>query len=127
MKEIKIYEPMYDVNISYVFGGSITELKKMLKKRYGEIKLWSQDEHFTIDEMLDDDTNGYQFHVQGPFGEDERFYVWIYKPNSNLIFHETLHLVFDILSHRGIYYNNDSEEAFAYLGGMITELLDKQL
>lgn len=128
MKEIKIHEPLYDVDISYLFGDSVSKLKEFIQKRHGShVLIWDRDVSESCDKFFIEDTDGYQFHVQEPLGSGERFYSWMYKPTDNLLFHETLHITFDILFTRGVKYHNDSEEAFAYLGGMIFQQLKEKL
>lgn len=115
MREIKIEEPFYAVQISYFIGGSIPELNKVLKKRYGD----------DFDEQ-NDDTDAYQHHIIPAGGKDEIFFVWIGNPDMNLLWHETMHLAFDILRVRGIAYSERCEDAFAYLGGNIFQKLFKE-
>lgn len=128
MKEIKIYESLYDTDISFLIGGTVSDIKKFLKKRHGEnLLLWDRDRPQHIDQFLIEDTDGYQFHVEAPLGEGERFYAWAHKASDNILFHETLHITFDILFTRGVVYSDGSEEAFAYLGASIFEKLKEKL
>lgn len=126
MREIQIHEKFYDARISFLLGGFIGDVETLLKRRHGpERKTGNQGDYDT--EPLANDTDGLQFSVPGELGKDERFYVWIHKPSLNLISHETLHLVFDILVTRGIAYEDSCEDAFAYLYGNIFEELCNKL
>lgn len=119
MKEYRFVEPMYQADISYLVGGDVPELIEFIKARHGKQAIpfswnekfeWGEDAHTT---------DAYQFHINAPLGKGEIFYVWMYEKNASLLFHETFHLVGDILHTRGIKYSNESEEAYAYLGGWI--------
>lgn len=116
MKEIRLHQDLYDADVSFLLGGSVPEVNALVTARHG-----------VQPEPLDDDTNGYQFHISAPLGKNEIFYVWIHTPDMNLLWHETMHCAFDILKTRGIIYTEDSEEAFAYLGADIFEMLCKKL
>lgn len=118
MKEIKFTEPLYQVDISYLIGGDVPELKTFLQNRHGTHQMYSFGAKFYWAEDSDT-TNAYQFHVSQPLGKGETFYVWVAEKTAYLLFHETYHLVGDILDNRGIKYCLESEEAFAYLGGWI--------
>ena len=58
-------------------------------------------------------------------GQGERFYIWIYKPDSYLMAHEIHHLAHDILFTRELYCSFHTEEVFAYLTGRLHELLEE--
>jgi hypothetical protein len=118
MKEVKIYDPLYDVNISYLVGGDVAELKTFIKDRHGDTAMYSFGKKFKWGKQAEH-TNAYQFHVAMPLGKGEIFYVWVHEKTAYLLFHETFHLAGDILYDRGIKYSMKSEEAFAYLGGWI--------
>ncbi len=118
MKEAKFFEPLYQVEISYLVGGDVPELKAFLKNRHGDAHMYSFGSKFIWAEDADT-TNAYQFHISQPLGKGEIFYVWVADKTAYLLFHETYHLVGDILSNRGVVYCLESEEAYAYLGGWI--------
>lgn len=118
MKEVKIHNDLYDVDISYLIGGDVPELISFIKERHGDAPMYSFHERFHWTEDADT-TNAYQFHINAPLGKGEIFYVWVAEKTPYLLFHETLHLTGDILYNRGVRYSMDSEEAFAYLGGWI--------
>lgn len=116
-------ESLYEVDICYLIGGSVADLRAYVKQHHGEKAITlSWDQPF----VLEDGTDAYQFHVTSPLGEDERFYVWMHDPTPRLIWHETMHVTFDILFVRQVYYKSESEEAFAYLGGWIFEEAQKR-
>lgn len=124
MKEIIFTDPLYEAEIVYLVGGSFSDLEKYLKEHHGDAKLYSWGDTFDFD----DTTTAYQFHINSPMGKDERFYIWIGEGelSPRLLWHETLHLTTDILWTRGIYHCNQTEEAFAYLGGWIFEKFSKE-
>jgi hypothetical protein len=126
MQEIKLYNDLYETYISFLIGGTVNDLIKFLKKRHGEkAKYHSWDKELVFGEDADT-TDGYQFHINSPQGMEEIFYVWIDKPTPSLVFHETFHLVGDIMNTRCVEYCYESEETFAYLGGWIfTNLMKK--
>jgi hypothetical protein len=111
MKEVQVFEEMYRADISLIVGGTIPELQSLIESRHDDAP------------QLDDDTDGYQFECRSKGGQNERFYIYIEKMDPYLLYHEIMHLVFSIMKHRGITYSSGSEEAFAYLGGRIFELL----
>ena len=118
MKEVNIFEPVYQASITYLVGGDVPELRALIKSRHGEAQMYSFGEKW--DWGFDaDTTNAYQFHISQPLGKGEMFYVWVSDKTAYLLFHETYHLVGDILQNRGVKYCMESEEAFAYLGGWI--------
>lgn len=126
MKEVSFYQDMYQSQITYLLGGTAKDLATYIKKKHGKCKLVSWDEEFKLgkDAIM---TDGYQFHVDAPLGDGEVFYVWCHEPTPYLLFHETFHLIGDILFTRGIKYTFESEEAYAYLGSWIFSELNKQL
>lgn len=128
MREIKLHNDTYDVNISYIFGGTIPELQLLLKKRHGEkAQIRSGDSIGSIEDTLEDDTDGYQFCYSAPLGENERYYVWAHECSHELIAHESSHLAYDILGSRGITKCDESEEAYAYMQGWLHKKLYKAL
>ena len=118
MKELRIYEPLYQADITYLTDCTIYEVIELLKQRHVDVQPWSWSEQFQWGGDAHT-TDGYQFHINAPYGNGEMFYVWMNKVTPSLLFHETFHLVGDILHTRGIVYCSSSEEAFAYLGGWI--------
>lgn len=125
MREIKIYNELYDAQISYLIGGDAFDLVRFLKKRYGKnAKYWSWDREVIFGDDVNT-TDAYQFHVNAPLGAGERFYIWMCQPKPSLVFHETYHLVGDIMHRSGIEYDYKSEETFAYLGGWIYKKIHK--
>ena len=126
MKEVRFTEPMYQADISYLVGGDVPELIAFIKERHGNELPVSWSEKFEWGEDAHT-TDGYQFHINAPLGKGETFYVWMAEKTPSLLFHETFHLVGDILHTRGINYSNDSEEAYAYLGGWIFQEAFRQL
>lgn len=126
MKEVEIYCPLYQVDISYLIGGTVEELIALVKSRHQGALPMSWDKSFEWGEDANT-TDGYQFHINAPFGVGEKFYVWVSEPSPYLLFHETYHLTGDILFTRGVTYCNQCEESFAYLGGWIYQELSDQL
>jgi hypothetical protein len=124
MKEIKLSEPIYQADISYLFGGDVNELISFIKQRHGNSQMYSFGEKFYWSEDADT-TNAYQFSVAAPLGKGEMFYVWVHTKTPYLLAHETFHLTGDILYSRGIKYCMESEEAFAYLHGWIFQEMFK--
>lgn len=126
IKEVRFTEPLYQVDISYLVGGDVPQLISFIKERHKNLQMYSFNEKFDWAEDADT-TNAYQFHVSGPLGKGETFYVWVAEGTPYLLFHETFHLVGDIMWNRGIKYSMESEEAFAYLGGWIFQEASKYL
>lgn len=126
IKEIRFTEPMYQVDISYLVGGDVLQLISFIKERHKGAQMYSFNEKFDWAEDADT-TNAYQFHVSAPLGKGEVFYVWVEDSTPYLLFHETFHLVGDIMWNRGIKYSMESEEAFAYLGGWIFQEMSRLL
>lgn len=124
MKEISFYNDMYQVQIMYLIGGTAKDLKGYISKKHPKAKLFSWDAEFKLkkDAIM---TDGYQFHIDAPLGDGEIFYVWCAQPTPYLLFHETFHLIGDILFTRGVEYNFGSEEAYAYLGSWIFQKLEE--
>lgn len=123
MSKLKTYsfsDPLYRAYITYVIGGTVPDLVRYLKRKHKNSKCFSWDNEFEWTEESET-TDGYQFHVSAPLGEGEVFYVWCRQADPFLLFHETYHLVGDILHNRGVKYSEDSEESYAYLGGWIFE------
>ena len=55
-------------------------------------------------------------------------YLWLSGNDLyNVVPHEALHLVYDIFSLTGIYFDEDNHEHAAYLLGYITECIFKEL
>jgi len=128
MKEIKIRNDQYDAEISYLIGGTIPDVRALMKRRYGEkAQIRSGQDTDTVDETLEDDTDGYQFAYHATQGENERFYVWVAEPTHELLAHESSHLGYDILNHRGVKHCDESEEAYAYMQGWLHKKLYERL
>jgi hypothetical protein len=127
IKERAFHNNHYNCAISYLIGGTVPQLIRFLEQRHGKGAIyysWSTPFKFGNDAA---DTDGYQFHVNAPLGDGEIFYVWLHDLNTNLLAHETFHLVGDILHTRGIKYSYNSEESFAYLQGEIFDEIFKLL
>lgn len=120
LKEIRFTEPMFQADICYLIGGTANDLIKYIKTKHPDKKVYSWDRVYEWDEHADE-TDAYQFHVNAVLGRGETFYIWVHKATASLVFHETYHLVGDILFTRGIEYAYGSEECYAYLGGWIFE------
>jgi hypothetical protein len=125
IKEIQIYQDLYQVNISFLVGGRVEDLIRLIRARHAGIPLYSWGKEFEWGKDANT-TDGYQFHVNAELGDGERFYVWVHHKSPSLMYHEVFHLVGDILYTRGVEYAEASEEAFAYLGGWIFEKLHKK-
>lgn len=126
MKEVKIYNELYYTQINYLIGGTVKDLIKFLKRRHKDAKYWSWDKEVIFDKN-DITTDAYQFHVITPIGDVDVFYVWMHEVTPDLIFHETEHLVGDIMFTRCVPYTYESEETYAYLGGWIFKKIFKLL
>ena len=124
IKEIRFFEPMYQTDISYLVGGDVPQLQQFIKERHGNAKMYSWGKRFKWGKKANT-TNAYQFHVTAPLGKGEVFYVWIEEKTDYLMFHESFHLLGDIMYDRGVKYCSKSEEAFAYLGGYIYQEVNK--
>jgi hypothetical protein len=129
MREIKFSVPIYEAEVCYLIGGTIPELASYIKAHHGNSSIYSWNKRCDDDWKGEDadTTDGYQFHINSPLGIGEVFYVWVHKPTQYLLFHETFHLVGDIMQTRGIGYCYESEEAYAYLGGWIYEKISEEI
>lgn len=120
IKEYSFYDESWHTDISYLFGGTVEDLMDFIYQRHKGMALYS----WGVEHIWGKDantTNAYQFHVNAPLGDGERFYVWLHEMCPNLLCHETVHLVGDILFTRGMEYKYESEEAYAYLAGNLFE------
>lgn len=124
MREITAKDPIYQADIVCLVGGSEKDVDAYLTKKHGTgYAMYNKDNECS--EPLDDDNNdGLQFHVNGA---DKTFYVWISRPDMGLLYHEVMHLVFDVLVDRGIAYADECEDAFCYWGGDIFQQLARQI
>lgn len=104
----KLVDSVYKRNI-YVVIGSSKEVSPFLKRKFGDAD--------GVDDYSDD----------ANFIEYESGYVFWFSELSDspasygLIAHEVTHAVFTILTNIGIKYCDESEEAFCYYAGSITE------
>lgn len=126
IKEIRIFEDLFRVDISILIGGDVPQFQQFLKDRHKEYKMYSFGERYYWTDDADT-TDAYQFHVTAPLGKGEVFYVWVHQNDPYLLTHEISHLVGDILQSRGIKYCMECEEVFAYFTGWIDEQLQKSL
>lgn len=126
MKEISFSDPLYECEISYLEGGTVNDLISFISERHPGSLPVSWDRKFEWGENANT-TNGYQFHMNAPLGDGERFYIWVAYPTLNLVSHEVFHLTGDILFTRGIEYCYQSEEAFAYLHGWLIDKIFKTI
>lgn len=124
--ERTLFNDLYGVDISFLFGGDVYDLKKFIKNRHGETKLHSWDEEFNL-ESQENNTDAYQFHVFTEVGSADKFYIWLASMQPELLFHEMYHLVGDILFVAGLKYTTGSEEAYSYLAGWIGKKVFEQL
>lgn len=117
--EKKFYNDTYELEVSFLFGGTVDDLKNFMRSRHGaEAKFYSWDKEFKLYEQ-ENNTNGYQFHIFTPVGNADIFYTWMAELDISLFFHEIHHLPNDILQTIGVKLSEDSEEAAAYLAGWI--------
>ena len=115
----------YHAWISIIIGGEIEDFKEYLKNKYGGRMpiMWSWDERVYAKDMHS--TDAWQMHVNyKSLDQDEIFYMWVTENRAGLRQHEIEHLTGDILFVRGFKYSKDSEEAWAYLNGEISQRLE---
>ncbi len=125
--EKTFFNDLYGVDISFLFGGEVSDLKKFIKARHGiDYQLFSWDEAFDL-EIEENNTDAMQFHIFTQMGNADKFYVWLASLQPDLLFHETTHLVGDILFVAGVKYSTQSEEAYSYLSGWIGKKVCEQL
>lgn len=120
LKEHKIKDPIYQSSVSLLVGGNEAELYKFLRRRHGEgVKITNKESGENAEASCDPrsaSTDGIQFHVN----EDrEHFYAWIQHEDIDALFHEVMHLTFDVLTCRGIQYDDSCEDAFCYWGAAV--------
>lgn len=125
--EKTIFEDLFGVDISFLFGGDVEDLKKFIRTRHGAgCSLYSWDEPFNLWEQQNN-TTAYQFHIFTDIGNADKFYLWNAVMETDLLLHEITHLTGDILFVAGIKYSTDSEELYAYLSGWIGRKIFEQL
>ena len=115
MQEVQVFEDFYNCDISFLFGGTIHDVNGLMAKRHSKT------------EVMEDDSDACQWHENSPQGDNEVFYIWVNEPSWDLVGHEILHLVFDIMRSRGIEYHEDTEDAQAYLQGKIFKMIGPKL
>lgn len=119
MKELSITDPLYQSTIRYLIGGTEEELYALIRARHGQEALM-RNKHGEGAPLARDEndagTDAMQFHINGA---EEFFYVWLATATPDLVWHETMHLTFDVLTCRGIAYSDECEDAFAYWGGAV--------
>lgn len=120
LKEIRVKDPLFQREISYLVGGTEAELYAFVKARHGADVMLLNKQAEGGDSPEPDahsaGNDGLQFHVAG---EREHFYAWIANEEVSLLWHETFHLTLDVLTSVGISYSDESEEVFAYWGAKI--------
>ena len=103
----KIYEPIFQAEVRFVWGASAAELKALFKKT----KTIVNDQFYdTMDgsvSLIDtEEKDG---------GKTRDYLVWIRgKKDFYSLMHETLHLVQHILTDRNIPFNAENDETIAY-------------
>lgn len=120
IKEFSFFDDHHKVEISYLFGGEVYDLMAFIKARHKDEKMYSWGKPFDWGDDADT-TDAYQFHINGYHNKANKFYVWIYELDANLLYHETYHLAGDIFFTIGAEYNYGSEENYAYYGSWIFE------
>lgn len=121
MKQYDLHEPMYRTDITIIVDCDYATFAAMISTRHPNELLYSWDQPF----ILEDGTDGYEFHVNGVDGE--LFYVWIEKPDVYMLAHEFHHLTHDVLFTREIRCGYGTEEVFAYLNGRLREMYEEAL
>jgi hypothetical protein len=111
---------MFRADITIITNCPFSEFLALINEWHPSATPYSWDKPFT----LEDGTDAYQFHFNGDNGQGERFYVWIYRPDTYTIAHEMHHLAHDILFTRGLESCYQNEEVFAYLTGRLHELYE---
>ena len=96
-------DPVYRTEVFFLLGGTADELKQYFIELHG----WAPD--------FDETTAGLQHRVVVEEVQNNRFYIWLDKPEAGNLVHETGHLVFDILRMIGMVSDEKNEEAFCYL------------
>lgn len=124
--EKSFFNDLYGVDISFLFGGDVEDLKKFIRARHGTAKLYSWDEEFNLQDH-ENNTDAMQFHIFTLIGNADKFYLWNAAMQTDLLFHEIFHLVGDILFVAGIRYSTHSEESYSYLAGWIGRKIFEQL
>ena len=117
--EVEVKDPIYQNNISYLVGGDEKAVYRFIEKRHGKrAKLRNKDTNVAKNKYDPKEPagGGLQFHV---LECEDRFYCWIAECTIDLLFHETQHLIFDVLAMAGVEYSDGAEEAFAYWGANV--------
>jgi hypothetical protein len=116
MKSFTLDDPLYERDIRLVVGGDEEQLQKYLIATHGpNHKIYNKDEE--CDEAPDVFNDGCEFSLKTD--SHHCFYVWISRPDLQLLHHEIQHLIFDIMNNVGLSYSPDSEEAYTYFGAKI--------
>lgn len=123
IKEYKFYNDNYELEVSWLFGGDVDEVKKFMRTRHGiDAKFYSWGKEYKLYEA-ENNTNGLQFHIYTDIGNADIFYVWMAEPIWSLLYHEIYHQANDIQVSIGAKISEDSEENAAYLCGWIGKKL----
>lgn len=110
MQVINVVDPLYQSDVRLLVGGVMEDVHQYVVKTHGgEVSTHNKDN--ATDDGWEDCTDGAQFHVNG---DTEVFYIWIQRPELDLLHHEIYHLTHDILHVRGIEYSDNCEDAFSY-------------
>jgi hypothetical protein len=124
--EKKFFNDLYELEVSWLFGGDLDGLKDFMRARHGaNAKFYSWGEEYDLYSELT--TNALEFHTYTPIGNADIFYIWMAEPDWGLLFHEAYHVPRDILHYLGMKLSQDSEEAAAYIHGWIGKKLMESL
>lgn len=119
MKVIKIKDEIYHTHIFVIPKSNEDDLVKYFKKKY------------RMEYVHENDSDGIHFSVINvKQGIDHHYLIFDNFENSavgiGIFNHELLHMVFNSLEVVGMKFSNDSEEAYTYFAGYLTEkILDK--
>lgn len=113
IRETKIFDPIFRANIIITFG-KLSEMKGWFKKNNLD---WSIKKHWeAFSQVLERDNGELDYHIH--------FDLY----GFTTIVHETNHTTWNILSDRGIRFNEHTKEVFAYhqdwLAGRCRDILE---
>lgn len=125
--ERRFFQDLYEVDVSFLFGGTVDDLKIFMRNRHGaEAKFYSWDKEFKLYEQ-ENNTNGYSFHIFTSIGNADIYYIWFAEVPPSLFFHEIYHVANDIVETAGMRLSEGAEEGAAYLCGWVGKKICESL
>ena len=118
--KIKKFElPVYSASVAFVYSNNFEDIAKFAAEEglhENDVKTLNEGKYFGYTFMVEDDYKGGRTHN----------YIFVKKFKNkydeiDIITHEILHAVVNILTHRGLKFNKHNEEAYTYLNGYLNK------